>query len=114
MKEMETSWEKIGKQMPYRVPTDFFAENEAVLMCRIAAAPTSAPAPARGRRMRLPLWVGGAVAAALLAGVLAFWPAPEEPVTANEPLYACHEVMSAEELESWVEFYEADLFVSYE
>ena len=105
--------------MPYRLPEGFFEANEAELMQRIArerqATQSGGVASVRkGVMMRLPLWMAGAVAAMLAVGVL-FW-IPEQVAlpSANDLLYANYDEMSDEELDHWIEFYEADLFVSYE
>ncbi|MBQ3083450.1 MAG: hypothetical protein IJ028_04420 [Alistipes sp.] len=106
MSEQTMRWNEVGKRMPYRLPEDFFAQNEAELMRRVEQP--------RGRLMRLPIWLGGAVAAAVLVGVMLWLPMREMKPMATEQLYAYNETMSNEELAGWVEFYEADLFVSYE
>ena len=54
------------------------------------------------------------MAAAVLVGVMLWLPMRERKPMATEQLYAYNETMSNEELAGWVEFYEADLFVSYE
>lgn len=96
---------KIGKQMPYRVPDSFFEQNHRVWGQSVGIT--------RERNWRLPLWVGSSVAAAILVG-FAMWTAlHSEPVPTSEQLYVYNDTMSDDELESWVEFYEADLFVSY-
>ena len=117
---MEERLNSIGKRMPYRLPEGFFEANEAELIQRMqreaqtAKQTNKVAAPRKGLALRLPLWICGAVAAMLAIGVL-FW-IPEEQAEAmpNAPLYANYEEMSEEELAHWVEFYEADLFVSYE
>ena len=113
---MEQNWNSVGKRMPYSLPEGFFEANEAALMARVQQeAQETAQRPTRkGVMMRLPLWMGGAVAAMLAVGVLFWMPREESVLTSGDLLYAYHDGMSSEELESWIEFYEADLFVSYE
>ena len=98
--------------MPYGLPEGFFEANEAALMARVQQE--QAQQARRGRRMYLSLWMGGAVAAMLAVGAYFWMPREEVVMTSADLLYAYHDGMSSEELESWVEFYEADLFVSYE
>lgn len=107
-------FEKIGKAMPYRTPEGFFAEQAAELQQLAAQYTQEQSAQATKGRLQPLLWVGG-VAAALLVGVVLSWGdralQPNE-TTPNEPLYAYNETMSSDELESWVEYYEADLFLA--
>lgn len=105
---MEKYFKTIGKEMPYLLPDDFFEKNEQELMRRVTSLQTR-------RRHRLLLWIGGAAAAAILTGI-ALLPPITQPKTieSNTPLYSYNESMSTEEVRSWVELYEADIFLSYE
>lgn len=116
---MEERLNSIGKRMPYSLPEGFFKANEVELMQRIAreeqlTQSLMATNTRKGMVKRLPLWIVGAVAAMLAVGVLFWIPEEQATTTTNDLLYASYEEMSEEELAHWVEFYEADLFVSYE
>lgn len=116
---MEERLTSIGKRMPYSLPEGFFEANEAAVMQRIAREERVAQSLTganirKGVAKRLPLWIAGAVAAMLAVGVLFLIPEEQAEAMPNAPLYANYEEMSEEELAHWVEFYEADLFMSYE
>lgn len=107
-------FEKIGKAMPYRTPEGFFAEQAAELQQLAAQYTQEQSAHETKGRLRPLLWVGG-VAAALLVGVVLSWSdraLQQAETTPSEPLYAYNETMSSDELEGWVEYYEADLFLA--
>ncbi len=107
-------FEKIGKAMPYRTPEGFFAEQAAELQQLAAQYTQEQSAHEAKGRLRPLLWAGG-VAAVLLVGVALYWSdlATQSTETMpSEPLYAYNETMSNDELESWVEYYEADLFLA--
>lgn len=130
MKE-HTLWDSIGKQMPYRLPEGFFRDTEAALQqlaseesatMQAVATPTpeprtSTPAAAtpRGRKIGLGWWIGSIAAVVTLALVtllrLDVIRQPQQS-TFESPLYAYHDAMSSDELDGWVEFYEADLFLA--
>lgn len=94
---MDTSFNQIGKRMPYTVPKEFFRENEAAILARTT----------RRRRLNWPL-VCGIAASLVLVCLVAL-----RTTSTNElSLYGYHDTMADEELASWVEFYEADLFIS--
>ncbi len=93
---MDTNFETIGKRMPYTVPTDFFSQNEAALFARTT------------RRRSLPLICGIAASFALICFVGLWFTSSE----LTPPLYGYNEQMEDDELASWVEFYEADMFIS--
>ncbi len=116
---MEKEWKKtVGKRMPYSLPEGFFEANEAELMRRIATEQPHvvgrADGTPKGRLVPLSAWIGGAVAAMLVVGALFYLPQERPAEVEQALLYADHATLSEEELASWVEFYEADLFVSYE
>lgn len=107
-------FEKIGKSMPYRTPQGFFAEQTSELQQLAAQYIREQSANKTKGSLRPLLWVGG-IAAALLIGVVLYWsdPVPQDSTTVpSEPLYAYNETMSNDELEGWVEYYEADLFLA--
>ncbi len=130
MKE-DTLWNSIGKQMPYRLPEGFFLEEEATLQQLAAkqsammqaeatrlAEPrptTSTEAAPRALKIHLGWWIGGvaAVVALALITLLHFETTLQPLQSASEsPLYAYHDAMTSDELDGWVEFYEADLFLA--
>ena len=116
---MEEHLTSIGKRMPYSLPEGFFEANEAAVMQRIAREERVAQSLTganirKGVAKCLPLWIAGAVAAMLAVGVLFLIPEQKAIPSTGGPLYAGYEEMSDEELDHWIEFYEADLFVSYE
>lgn len=96
---MENSWNKVGKQMPYSVPEGFFEQQQAELIRQTVGTNTH----------HTRWWIGGAAAAACLVVGLVGLHSADEPTLA---LYEYTEQMSEEELSSWSEFYEADLFLS--
>ena len=96
---MEEQWIAVGKQMPYRVPTAFFEENEARLMRSIA----------RKRLWRATWWIGAAASVAL---VLTIGLCEKTARLPEGTIYAYNEEMADEDLSSWIEFYEADIFLS--
>lgn len=105
---MEKYSKTIGKEMPYLLPDDFFEKNEQELMRRVTTLQTR-------RRHRLLLWIGGAAAAAILTGIALLPPIMHsEAIELTTPLYSYNESVSTEELRSWVDLYEADIFLSYE
>lgn len=101
---MEKSWNEIGKQMPYRVPTGFFARQEQTILARTVRA-------RRARILRLRL-IGGIAACVALIALVGWWPSDRR--LADHTLYAYAASMGDDEVEAWVEFYEADLFLSAE
>lgn len=115
---MENDWKELGKQMPYRTPTDFFARNKAAILAATvglneptsSAEATVSSAP-RNRRLRIGWQWAGAVAASIALIALAGWWATDTH-TADPTLYAYAATMGDEELDSWVAFYEDDLFLS--
>lgn len=95
---MDTSFEKIGKRMPYTVPKEFFRENEIAILARTT----------RRRRMNWSLICGVAASLVLVCLVtLRITSSSDSP-----SLYGYHDAMADEEVASWVEFYEADIFIS--
>ncbi len=116
MVEMENDWTKLGKQMPYRLPEAFFEQNARAILARVAACsdaqrpthPDTYPA-ARKMPLRLPL-ISGIAAAVALCCLVALWQV-ERPQP-SIALYAYAEDMADDELASWIDFYEADLFLS--
>lgn len=106
-------FEKIGKPMPYRTPEGFFAQQAAELQQAADRIVSAGKLSQRLQPLRPLIWMGG-IAAALLVVLLLRWGdlTPKAAETAyHEPLYAYHESMSSDELEGWVEYYEADLFL---
>ena len=105
---MEKYFETIGKEMPYLLPDNFFETNEKEVMQRISALQ-------RKHRRQLSVWIGGAMAAAILIGIVLLSPITQPtPIDLNAPLYSYNESMSNEEVQSLMELYEADIFLSYE
>lgn len=99
---MEKEFNKVGRRMPYRVPEGFFEEQEKEILAQSVGSKT------RFHRW----WVGGVAAAAcLMVGLFGLLSA-DEPTFAPTALYGYTEQMNDEELTTWVEFYEADIFLS--
>mgnify|MGYP003303466477 FL=1 len=99
---MEKEFNKVGKRMPYRVPEGFFEAQEKELLAKSVGSKT------RFHRW----WVGGVAAAACLMVGLFGLHSADEPTFAPTALYGYTEQMNDEELTTWVEFYEADIFLS--
>lgn len=99
---MEKEFNKVGKRMPYRVPDGFFEEQEKAILAQSVGSKT------RFHRW----WVGGVAAAACLMVGLFGLHSADEPTFAPTALYGYTEQMNDEELTTWVEFYEADIFLS--
>lgn len=99
---MEKEFNKVGRRMPYRVPEGFFEEQEKVILAQSVGSKT------RFHRW----WVGGVAAAACLMVGLFGLHSADEPTFAPTALYGYTEQMNDEELTTWVEFYEADIFLS--
>ncbi len=99
---MEKEFNKVGKRMPYRVPEGFFEEQEKAILAKSVGSKT------RFHRW----WVGGVAAAACLMVGLFGLHSADEPTLAPTALYGYTEQMNDEELTTWVEFYEADIFLS--
>lgn len=99
---MEKEFNKVGKRMPYRVPEGFFEAQEKVILAKSVGSKT------RFHRW----WVGGVAAAACLMVGLFWLHSADEPTFAPTALYGYTEQMNDEELTTWVEFYEADIFLS--
>lgn len=99
---METGWKEMGKRMPYRVPEGFFEQQQEVLTARTVGS----------RKRRYGWWLGAVAAAACLAVGVFVRNATGEATSGEGVLYAYSEQMGDEELSSWVEFYEADIFLS--
>ncbi len=99
---MEKEFNKVGKQMPYRVPEGFFEAQEKEILAKSVGSKT------RFHRW----WVGGVAAAACLMVGLFGLHSADEPTFDSTALYGYTEQMNDEELTTWVEFYEADIFLS--
>lgn len=99
---MEKEFNKVGRRMPYRVPEGFFEEQEKAILAQSVGSKT------RFHRW----WVGGVAAAACLMVGLFGLHSADEPAFAPTALYGYTEQMNDEELTTWVEFYEADIFLS--
>lgn len=99
---MEKEFNKVGKRMPYRVPEGFFEAQEKEILAKSVGSKT------RFHRW----WVGGVAAAACLMVGLFGLHSADEPTFAPTALYGYTEPMNDEELTTWVEFYEADIFLS--
>lgn len=99
---MEKEFNKVGKRMPYRVPEGFFAQQEKEILAKSVGSKT------RFHRW----WVGGVAAAACLMVGLFGLRSTDEPTFDHSALYGYTEQMNDEELTNWVEFYEADIFLS--
>ncbi len=99
---MEKEFNKVGRRMPYRVPEGFFEEQEKEILAKSVGSKT------RFHRW----WVGGVAAAACLMVGLFGLHSANEPTFAPTALYGYTEQMNDEELTTWVEFYEADIFLS--
>ncbi|MBQ2844140.1 MAG: hypothetical protein IJE69_07820 [Alistipes sp.] len=99
---MEKEFNKVGRRMPYRVPEGFFEEQEKAILAQSVGSKT------RFHRW----WVGGVAAAVCLMVGLFGLHSADEPTFAPTALYGYTEQMNDEELTTWVEFYEADIFLS--
>lgn len=99
---MEKEFNKVGRRMPYRVPEGFFEAQEKAILAKSVGSKT------RFHRW----WVGGVAAAACLMVGLFGLHSADEPTFAPTALYGYTEQMNDEELTTWVEFYEADIFLS--
>ncbi len=99
---MEKEFNKVGRRMPYRVPEGFFEEQEKEILAQSVGSKT------RFHRW----WVGGVAAAACLMVGLFGLHSADEPAFTPTALYGYTEQMNDEELTTWVEFYEADIFLS--
>lgn len=104
---MEKNSKPIDKKMPYLLPDDFFERNEQEVMRRVTSLQTR-------RRHRFLLWIGGTAAAAVLTGIAFLTSTQPLTIELNTLLYSYNESMTNEELQGWVELYEADIFLSYE
>lgn len=100
---MEKDFTHLRKQMPYRVPEGFFAQNEQAILQQLPAR--QAPL------VRLWPWVAAAAAAVVVA--IAVWQLPRTSEIEGV-LYADNDFLTVDELALWDEFYEADLFLSYD
>lgn len=99
---MEKEFENIGKKMPYTVPDGYFDAMHG----RLAAI------PARHRRSLVIRWVSVAAAIVLVASVAFFTLRPRPQETLLSDIVSQYEQsLSDEELDSWVEFAENDVFL---
>lgn len=100
---MENTFDNLPKRMPYRVPEGFFPQNEQAILASLP--------PAKGRLERLWPYLT-AVAAALVLAVAAWQFTTVSRL--DGVLYADGDYLTDEELALWDEFYEADVFLSYD
>ncbi len=117
--EKDFDFDNIGKRTPYCTPKGFFEESRQEIMERTFAS--------QRRKRRLRLIIAGAIAAAVLAGLL-FAPsfpfsdkatddfsdrlAVETNVTSSDPMDQWIKELSDEELEELVLFSENDIFLN--
>ena len=99
---MEKEFENIGKKMPYTVPDGYFDAMHEKL----------AAIPGRQRRNLVIRWVSAAAAIVLVASVAFFTlrPRPQETLL-SDIMLQYEQSLSDEELDSWVEFSENDVFL---
>lgn len=96
---MKQDWKPTQKPMPYRVPSNFFSENEGELLRAVEQ-----------QRPRRTNWWIAAAASLIVATFVGLWSMSQR--LPEGALYPYSEELADEELASWVEFYEADLFLS--
>ena len=96
---MEKSFEKVGKTMPYTVPDGYFEQMHEQLSA----------IPGRQRRTMTLRWVSIAAAFVLVTSV-GFFALKQKPQ--DNTLADIVQSLSDEELASWIEFNDNDVFLS--
>ena len=99
MPDMENSFEKIGKKMPYTVPDGYFEQMHEQLSA----------IPRRQRRVVTFRWLAIAAAFVLVASV-GFFSLRQKPQVNTMADVA--KSLSDEELASWIEFNDNDVFLA--
>lgn len=108
---MENELKTWGKQMPYRVPDDFFARNREAIFAVTTRRNEQQKGVEQALKRRLwGRWSWAAAACVACVALVGLWrnqSAPSDPT-----LYAYASTMGDDEVALWVDFYEADLFLS--